>query len=346
MSVPSVDVLRTPSEFDALQPEWHRLWLEDPGAKPFQRPEWLLPWWHQFGQSHLYVLCFRRDGVLTGILPLYVYTDPTRQESQLLLVGAGTSDYLDGIFSPACTSDDILGGLVLLAKETTWDVAHLSQILPQSPLYVALAGEKADVFRSYAGEACSYCPAAPIASLPRKVRADVRYFRNFAIGRGKLHLRLADAISWAAAFDCLTQQHSARWKEAGLPGVLVDPKVLAWHYEAIPLLLAAGALRLYTLNLDDAPIATLYALIDPPGGQRRTEYFYLIGHSQAHTELKPGTLLTAMASEFAAAEGVQVIDMLRGDETYKQFWHVTEVPTFGFSVERRALATLSLATQS
>ena len=342
----SLDVIRTPSDLEALLPEWRRLWLLDPNAKPFQRPEWLLPWWHYFGQPLLYVLCFRQEGLLTGLLPLYVYADSVRRESQLLLIGAGTSDYLDGIFSPACTSDDVLRGLASLAQETTWDVAHLAQLLPSSPLYQALTAQDGNLFRRYASESCSFCRASSVADLPRKVRADVRYFRNFAIGRGKLHLHLADAISWPAAFDRLVEQHSARWNEAGLPGVLVDPQVLAWHREAIPLLLAADALRLYTLSLADVPIATLYALIDGPERQPRTEYFYLIGHSQAHAELKPGTLLTAMASEYAAAEGVQTVDMLRGDETYKQFWHVAEVPTFGFSFDRQALASLTLPSRS
>ena len=341
----SVDIVRSTSDFAALVPEWRRLWLLDPGAKPFQRPEWLMSWWHHVGQPHLYVLRFLQAGHLVGILPLYVFADPVREQAQLLLIGAGTSDYLDGVFSPACTSDDILQGLASLAQETTWDIAHLTQLLPQSPLYQALAAQDATVFRPYAGEACSNCPASPVADLPKKVRADVRYFRNFAAGRGKLHLRVADAISWPADFDRLIQQHSARWQEAGLPGVLVDPQVLAWHREAIPLLLAADAVRFYTLSLDDVPIATLYALVDPPGGQRRTEYFYLIGHSQAHAELKPGTLLTAMASEYAAAEGVRVIDMLRGEETYKRFWHVEEVPTFGFSFDRQSLAALQVATR-
>ena len=342
MSVSStVDVLRTASELEALRPEWHKLWLLDPRAKPFQRPEWLLSWWHHFGQPILYVIRFLRGSLLTGILPLYVYVDPVHQESQLLLIGAGTSDYLDGIFSPVCTSADILHGLASLAEETTWDVAYLSQLLPTSPLYQALADRDATLFHRFSAEACSRCPASLIADLPKKVRADVRYFRNSAISRGKLHLHLADAISWPSAFDRLAQQHSTRWNEVGMPGVLVDPRVLAWHREAIPLLLAADAVRLYTLSLEDVPVATLYALIDPPDRKDRTGYFYLIGHSQAHADLKTGTLLTAMATEHAALEGVQIIDMLRGNETYKNFWHVKEVPTFGFSFRRHGLAALT-----
>ncbi len=337
----SLDVLRRVEELEALVPEWQMLSMRDATATPFQRPEWLVPWWHHFGQPDLYVLRFRYAGELTGLLPLYVYFDVVRQERQLLLVGAGTSDYLGGVFAPTCTVEQLLAGLRTLADETTWDVAHLTQLRSRTRLYEAMAAQEAELIRSYAGESCSRYPASLIADLPKKVRADVRYHRNFAIGRGALTLRVSDAGSLRNDFELLVQQHTARWNEAGQPGVLVDRQVLAWHREALPLLLEADALRFYTLRLDDVVIATLYALIDPPSREQRAEYFYLIGHSAAHAELKPGLLLTAMASEHAVGEGVMVLDMLRGEEAYKRFWHVNPEPTFAFSLERGALARLA-----
>jgi len=59
----------------------------------------------------------------------------------------------------------------------------------------------------------------------------------------------------------------------------------------------------------------------------------LIGHS----DLRPGTVLIALATEHAAREGVRTIDMLRGDEGYKKFWHMERTPTLGF-VRYRELA--------
>jgi CelD/BcsL family acetyltransferase involved in cellulose biosynthesis len=333
-----LEVLRTTAELEALVSQWRELWSQDPNAKPFQRPEWLLSWWHHFGQPDLYVICMRHAGQLIGLLPLYVYADPQRNERQLLLLGAGTSDYLDGLFAPTCTPADLREALAAIAEQKTWDIAHFTQLLPHSLLHAALAQlDRATVHR-YPGESCSRCPALPIAELPKKVRSDVRYFRNAAIGRGKLRMDIADASSWEPSLEALITLHSARWQESNQAGVLADPDVLAWHHEAIPLLQAAGCLRLYVLYLDAEPIAALYALIDPPTHPSRTECYYLVGHSPAHAELKPGTLVTAMASEYAANEGVRFIDMLRGDEAYKKFWHVEKVPTFGFSIPRDTLA--------
>ncbi len=333
----TLHILRTTSEFNALAPEWRTLWQSDPHATPFQRPEWLLPWWHHFSQPDLYVVCVRQAGVLVGLLPFYVYADSVRGERQLLLIGAGTSDYLDGVFAPQCTTTAIAAALSSLAGEPTWDVAHLAQLPLHSPLLPALAHGVPQGLRRYVGEPTSRCPALFIADLPKKVRSEVRYFRNAAVARGKLTLHVADADTWPAFWDALVHLHTTRWQANGQAGVLADPAVLQWHQEALPQLLAAGCLRLYVLQLDQAPIAALYALIDPPERAGRTVYFYLIGYSPSHAALRPGTLLSAMASEHAAAEGALVLDMLRGDETYKKFWHVEETPTNSASFARVAL---------
>jgi CelD/BcsL family acetyltransferase involved in cellulose biosynthesis len=173
--------------------------------------------------------------------------------------------------------------------------------------------------------------------LPRKVCADVRYFSNYARGSGRLELAVADKVSWSEMSEALVDLHTERWQRAGEPGVLADPAVLAWQREAIPQLEASGLLRLLALRVNDKPFAVLYSLIDPPCRAVRTQYFYLTGFSVSHAKLKPGTILTGRAIEHAANEGVRTIDMLRGDETYKKFWHVERVPTYGFTVRRDAL---------
>ena len=82
----------------------------------------------------------------------------------------------------------------------------------------------------------------------------------------------------------------------------------------------------------------LYSLLDPPDRQHRTEYFYLMGFAPEHARLRPGVLLIALASDHAAQESVAAIDMLRGEETYKKFWHVQRIPTYGFTFARQAPA--------
>jgi CelD/BcsL family acetyltransferase involved in cellulose biosynthesis len=78
-------------------------------------------------------------------------------------------------------------------------------------------------------------------------------------------------------------------------------------------------------------------LIDPPERKMRMQYFYLNAYSMQHARLSPGTLVIAMAIEHAAREGIRTIDLLRGNETYKQYWHPQKVPTYGVVLQNPSI---------
>lgn len=341
------ELIRAASELEDFQPQWSALWLEDPHAKPFQRPEWLLPWWHQFGQPELRAVAVSQAGRLVAFLPFYIYCEPRSGERQLLLIGVGTTDYLDGIFSPDCTPEHVQIALDALHEESGWDVLYAGQLLPHSMLFQALQQSGDPGIERWNGESCSRMSAVSMAELPVKIRRNAMYYRNRAIRRGDLKFTIADASNWPEAVDALQRLHTMRWHSSGQPGVLADPKVLAWHREALPLLQASDLLRLCCLRLDSEIIGVLYSLIDPASHRERTQYFYLTAFSTDHADLRPGTLLLSYAIERAAHEGIQTIDMLRGNEAYKKIWHVDPVPTYGFAVRSAAYdAGLLCATEA
>jgi CelD/BcsL family acetyltransferase involved in cellulose biosynthesis len=173
-----------------------------------------------------------------------------------------------------------------------------------------------------------------MAELPQKIRRNAMYYRNRALRRGELELTMADGETWAEAFEALRKMHEALWESRGERGALADDRVAAWHREALPLLERRGLLRLCCLRLNGETIAAMYSLIDPPGRAERTQYFYLPAYSAAHADLRPGTVLIAMATERASEEGVRTIDMLRGDEDYKRMWHAERVATYTFAARR------------
>lgn len=175
-----------------------------------------------------------------------------------------------------------------------------------------------------------------IQQLPQKIRRNVLYYRNRAQRMGELEFHIADASNCMLDFDTLRDLHTQRWNERGEPGVLAEPSVIAWHREAIPLLQNRGLLRLCSLRLGDETLGVLYSVIDPAWRTPRTQYFYLTAFSPDHADLRPGTLLLACAMEHAAEEGVEVIDMLRGNESYKHLWHMERVPTMGVTLSAAA----------
>ena len=313
-------------------PDWDALWMQDANATPFQCSEWLLPWARQFAFSELRTVMVYQHGSPVALLPFYRNLDPQTGERQLLLLGSGTSDYLDGTYSPDCTPAHVRAGLSTICAEGDWDSLCVFQLRENSKLRAILEPLQFPGMRRIDAESCSRIPAVPLTGLPRSLRDQVRYYRNRAARKGQLELAIANENCWSRAFADLERLHTSRWQSSGQPGLLADPCIVAWHREALPLLLRRGLLRLYTLSLDGEPIAVLYSLIDPPQRRQRTEHFYLTAFSIQHADLRPGTVLMALAVEHAAKEGAETIDLLRGDEPYKRLWHPQKIPTFGFTM--------------
>jgi CelD/BcsL family acetyltransferase involved in cellulose biosynthesis len=340
---PSVEyrLLRTTGDLSSFVPAWRRLWERDPRAMPFQSPEWLLHWWGQFGNDELSAVVIELQGEAIGFLPFYVYRDTTKRKGQLLPLGVGTTDYLDGVFAPECSIEEISGAIEELRRRIKHNVFCATQLSEHSRLLEAMrcgtesggqesvsSGRGASISQS---EGCSRMAAVVMAELPQKIRRNAMYYRNRAERCGRLELMQAVESNWEEFFEELRRLHALRWQTRGEGGVLADECVVRWHREAMPLLLRAGLLRLMALKLNDQVIAVLYSLIDP-ARDRRTQYFYITAYSPEYADLRPGTLLIAYAVERAAQEGVAIIDMLRGDEGYKQIWHMEKVPTFSVTL--------------
>lgn len=336
-------LLRTTEELYAFAPRWRALWWQDPQATPFQSPEWLLPWWRQFGQPDLRAVTISKSGEPMGFLPFYIYREPHTGARQLLLLGVGTTDYLGGIFSSACMQEHVQAALNLLRADEDWDVMYASQLLPHSKLFQAFQQSLDSNAHPFDAEACSRMRAVPISDLPQKIRRNAMYYRNRAMRAGRLEFAIANGSNWEESFDALQHLHRERWDDRGQTGVLSDGRVLRWHREALPKLECRGMLRLCSLRLNNEVIGVLYSLIDPPSRPTRTQYVYLTAYSIRHAELRPGTVLLAMAIENAAKEGVQVIDMLRGEEAYKRNWHMERIPTYGFAMPYAHIACAGTA---
>lgn len=325
-----VAMVRSTTGLMALEPEWRTLWASDAHATPFQSPEWLLPWWRQFGQPELAAVVIRRRAKLVCLLPFYIYREPQSGLRQLLLIGAGTSDYLDGVFAPECSAADLARGLELLHSSVSWDQGFVTQLRGGSMLLQVLSGHAG----RFATDSC-WRTDLSVGSLPRKIRQNVVHRSNRAWRMGTVEYTVADAPTCLADFESLVRLHSERWALRGEGGVFRDPRVLEWHREALPLLARRGLVRLSCLRLNGETIAAMYCLADLPGRVSRSLYVYIPAFSPRFAVLSPGTLLLAHEVERAAAEGIETIDMLRGNEPYKQLWRAQPAPTFGCETPHR-----------
>jgi len=325
-------VLRDMGELEAVEAEWKGLWEADGRTTPFQSPEWLLPWWRWVGEGELFAVVARAgDGRMVGLLPMYVYTQPEGGERHLLLLGAGTSDYLDGLFAGTDAEAERVAGVMLedLGRYAgLWDRGYLHQVRKGSPLLGWARRTGKEVFGA---EPCAVVAVEGRERLPAKLRLNSGRYLRRAEARGEVTFAVAESgVEAVGAFEDLVVLHGRRW-EGG--GVLAPRAVQEQHRECVPKLLGAGLLWMLMVAVGGRRIGVLYALMDPEtrvGGRRM--YSYLVGFDPGYGELSPGTLLLSYAFDRCAREGVRWMDLLRGGEGYKRLWGAVEERTFGFEV--------------
>ena len=308
----------------ALRGEWEALWRRAsavPGrATPFSSPAWLLPWWGAFGTGMPRVAVAREGGRLLGLLPLYLLDEGGARK--LLPMGVAITDYHDALLDPSAP-EGLAGALLAAVLEgAARDGAALCD-LPDLPPGAALRDAAPPLGwceEGWVGEPC------PVLHLPREeLRGAVpsgtlrklRMSRHRAERAGGWSAHLATAEEVLPFWEALVGMHRARWTRRGEEGgVLADPRVLAFHREALPLLFEAGALRLWALRIGGGLAAVYHAMAAGPDRL----LFYLSGFDEARAFESPGTILLGHVAEAALAEGRRELHFLRGGEAYKYAW--------------------------
>ncbi len=321
---------------EKLAPEWEELWQRSPNATPFQRPQWLVPYARVFGPPALWGIEVRDGGRLVGFAPLAL--ESQGGERVVSPLGLGVSDYQDLLLDTECSSDALRAILRHLEEQSArWDAIRFPDLRQTSLLLQADLPEGWQRARS-PREACPVLELAGAAetvdqAASTRLLARLRNARRRLEREGTLHFEVATAESLPAALEVFFTLHGARWKSLGGRGVLADASVRSFHRLAAPGLLARGVLRLYTLRLDERPLAALYALFEPS-----VAYLYLQGFDPAFGTYSPGGLILEQVLRDAAGEGKRAADFLRGREAYKYKWGARDRPTFSLQIRTRASA--------
>lgn len=314
--------LRTLRELEDLRPAWDVLWRSLESPTPFQSSAWLLPWWEVFGTGEPSTFTFEAEGGLVGLAPFYAA--PGRRGTELRLLGAGISDYLDVLVAPGHRPEmaDALSS-ALASASTEWTFCGFDRLRPSSVLWEVQVPAPFVEARSD-DEPCPIL-ALPgtggLAALGTHLAKHVRNARARGARAGTMTIERAGADVLSATLERLYAMHGARWAKAGRAGVLGDPRVRRFHHLAAPRLHASGILRLSTLTIGGRPAAVHYGL-----RAGATYCSYIGGFDPALAHLGPGMLALAAAVEEAMAEGVSAFDFLGGREAYKYRWGAVDHP--------------------
>ncbi len=316
---------------DPLATAWRR--LAELRENPFLTPEWCRAWLRANPGEEPFVIVWRVEGEVRGVLPL---VRVAKGSTHLLrFAGARRGDW----FTPACSVEDegsmALACAALLRRErASWQLLRLDRIDHESAWPQALWA---------AGAEGAIAPARPRRkdALPYIAFGEEGYdgylagrSRNFRSQLGRRRRKLerehdlafrmtTDAGRLDADFETFFGLHDERWTDRG-GSSSGSEEVRGFHREFAAAALEQGWLRLWIAEADGAPAAAWY------GWRIGGRYCYsLSGLSKDYEPLALGTVLLAHTIEQAAAEGAEVYDMMWGDEAYKQ----------RFETDRRDAAT-------
>jgi CelD/BcsL family acetyltransferase involved in cellulose biosynthesis len=309
-----------------LEREWKALLEVCVDATPFQSPGWLLSYLRAFRPAPLKVLLIRRNQQLSALFPFVL--DNSGGHKILKLLGLGVSDYLDGL----CRAEDLPEVCKLvehwLADELEHcDCAEFNQ-LRQGALLKSIPGP--NVFHEAACPAIA-CPVVSlrstrhgtVPSLPQPMKrytlSSLRRLKKL----GGIRLELANEDSFDMAVSNLFLLHTKRWQRRDKSGVFDWPEKQTFYRQAFGALKKVSAIDLFTLYLQNVPIAALAAF-----RKDRVLYYYIGGFDPDYSRFSPGNLIVMYAMEFAIKTGCDSFDFLRGREPYKYKWGAQDQETF------------------
>ena len=167
--------------------------------------------------------------------------------------------------------------------------------------FVAVGGRSFDDYLTGLGASHRYAFRRRLRGLEREFRVELAMVRTEDERR--------------TALATLVDLHARRWAGRARSEAFARPPLLAFHDEVSRLALERGWLRLYTLTLDGRPAAALYGF-----RYRDVFSYYQAGFDPALAPYSVGLVTLGMVIRDAIGEGVAEIDLLHGEESYKQLW--------------------------
>ena len=130
-------------EFAKVADEWRALNAVARAGNMFLSPDWLEPWWAQWGTGReLQLVCVREGGRLIGFLPLF--SEEVRvggvPVTRIAFVGDGETgcDYLDILAAPG-REREVFERALDAVRDLSWDLCDLDGLWRESFTAVTLA---------------------------------------------------------------------------------------------------------------------------------------------------------------------------------------------------------------
>lgn len=328
----SVELLTTPSDLDALEPEWRRLETAGAPANIFLTWEWMAAWRaHVAPRDALRILLVRSSsGEPVGIAPFVLRRQRLWKELVFMGCTVAAPDHLD------CIAEDgwqqpvgmaVARWLESPSGRPEWDIVRLDGMRRESALLEALLGS---VPRRMMAMWSIECPYVPLKPTWKEFRAGLsgNFRRNLGRRLRKLEREAAgtvrfDTVSGGPDLDqamahVMELHDSARRQNGGVS--VFDSSVRRRFYGDVARRFAErGWLRIYRLRVDDEPVAAALCF-----AYDTKVMLYQMGYDLRWGQYGPGYLIGRYLVESAIESGASEVDWLRGAHPYKYEWNAQE----------------------
>jgi len=318
--ITTIRVIRSVSELEDLQPQWDRFTNE-----PLSSFDWNFQWWEQFqsdGQLRIFVL--EENERIRGVAPFYIDQLMGLRRIRFLGTDKTCTDYVNLICEPD-VRDAFEQQLAAMIRNEKIDVVELEGISAD-----ALPDFLTSLEDSYWQYECHIesswhvelpqdwesLVASRKKSLKRKIK---KACKRLDSGEVKVRSTSRD-ITHESAFKILVELHQERFVSKGKPGVFSCERFKNFLFNITKILCDQGRAEILVAEKEDGTqFASQLYLCGHRGPQ-----LYQSGYKLDSLNLEPGHLLFTYAIREAIENGYSILDFLRGNEAYKEFWGCTE----------------------
>jgi CelD/BcsL family acetyltransferase involved in cellulose biosynthesis len=316
----TAEVISDPERLREVEGDWRA--LAERRGNAFLTPEWYLAWLGSYGGDADPAVIVVRDpaGDLRGVMPMA--RDRAARPRSLRFGGANLADHLHPVTAGLDEDEDVAAGAgaSLGAEISGWSAIILDNVDAGARWWRAMMAAaplslKAVSYRQTTLP-CIQLPAsweAYLAGRSRNFRSQLgRKLRALEREHEVRFRRTRDAPELTGDLETFFQLHDARWDTRG-GSSSASARTRKFHADFTAAALERGWLRLWVMEVDDAPVAAWY------GWRLGERYsYYLAGFEPRWSDASVGLLLLAHTVREAIEESASEYDLLLGEEAYKQ----------------------------
>ena len=316
---------------DKLEQRWEQLQKGSLDITVFQQYGWLKNSWEfisSLEHATPYVVEITEDNQTIGIVPMYCTIEKFVNLTIRTLkpIGAGHSDYMMPIFSAKYEPNELMEiALEAIFKDTAnWDCINWKDV-PMNSTIDYIFSKQFKLWTPFIErKQTAVCPYVNLQhgmeavqhNISKRLLKEVLYKERRLKRKGILQYRKVNTkkeiVSIMNRFFTL---HYQRWKNTDTPSQFNDPIARTRVLQAALELFDQQLLYLSYISLDDAITAVHFGMKD-----RRRNYLYLHAVNQEYRKYSVGSLLVYYIIQDSFLEGLETVDFLKGNESFKKRW--------------------------